>query len=61
MSRRGVIQATDPRKCELCGKTAETRPYGPNGEEICFACGMQDEETTSRRFSQHVLGEGFDA
>jgi hypothetical protein len=47
--------------CEVCGKHAELRPYGKNGERICFDCGMKDETTTKRRFSQHVLGEGFDA
>ena len=61
MSRRGVIEQTFPDICEMCGKKAELRPYGPNGENICFTCGMKDEETTNRRFAQHVLGEGFDA
>ena len=36
--------------CELCGKEDELRPYGPNGEWICFSCGMKDEETTKARF-----------
>lgn len=26
------------RPCELCLKVAPTRPYGPNGEQICFPC-----------------------
>jgi hypothetical protein len=26
------------------------RPYGPNGKLICFACGMQDEETSKHQF-----------
>ena len=47
--------------CELCGKRNELRPYGPRGEWICFSCGMKDEKTTSRRFSQIVFGEKFDA
>jgi hypothetical protein len=47
--------------CELCGTRAETRPYGPSGENICFACGMKDEATTKRRFNQVVLNEGHDA
>lgn len=38
--------------CELCGKEAELRPYGPNGEFICFACGMKDEATTIRQFEK---------
>jgi hypothetical protein len=61
MSERGIIEYTPPAKCELCGKVDELRPYGPNGENICFDCGMKDEETTKRRFAQHVLGEEFDS
>ena len=48
--------------CELCGEQGkELRPYGPNGERICFACGMKDEATTGKRFMQTVFKEGFDA
>lgn len=47
--------------CALCGEKAELRPYGPNGENICFACGMKDEATTGKRFMQTVFNEGFDA
>jgi hypothetical protein len=36
--------------CELCGKKAELRPYGPNGESICFDCGMKDEKITKKKF-----------
>jgi hypothetical protein len=38
--------------CELCGEVAELRPYGPNGEEICFQCGMKDEEATKRQSAE---------
>lgn len=31
-----VIEALPPDQCELCGKIAETRPYWPNFERICF-------------------------
>ena len=61
MSRREAIEMTPPANCQKCGKYAELRPYGANGEYICFPCGMKDEATTKRRFTQHVLGEGFDA
>lgn len=61
MSRFGIIEQTPPAKCELCGKVAELRPYGPNGENICFQCGMKDEKTTEKRFRQVVFGEGFDS
>ena len=40
-----VIEAEENQQCDLCGKIAELRPYGPNGECVCFACGMKDEES----------------
>lgn len=67
MNDNMVIIFIEVRQCELCGLPAEVRPYGPNGEYICFDCfdcGMKDEETTKRRFAQHVLdvlGQEFDA
>jgi hypothetical protein len=45
-----TIQQERDEKCELCGKIAELRPYGKNGEFICFPCGMEDEKTTADRF-----------
>ncbi len=45
-----------PRECELCGRLAELRPYGPDGEKVCFECGMKDEESCRERF----LGEKGD-
>lgn len=57
MSGKGFIARTQNRQCELCGKVAETRPYGPKGEEVCFECGMKDEEAAKWQFRGHVLGE----
>lgn len=57
MSGPGFIAVEEPDKCELCGKFAELRPYGPRGERICFDCGMKDEQTVRRQFRRHVLGE----
>lgn len=57
MSGRSYISVEPESRCELCGKVAETRPYGPNGERICYQCGMKDEKTTKRMFAQKVLGE----
>ena len=54
---RGKIAIRPSRKCELCGKIAETRPYGPRGEEVCFECGMRDEEASKRQFRGHILGD----
>lgn len=57
MSRLGIIAAEQPQQCDLCGKIAELRPYGPNGEAVCFECGMKDEAAAKRAFRRHVLGE----
>ena len=57
MSGPGFIAVEPERKCELCGKVAETRPYGPKGERICFECGMKDKETTTRQMRRLIYGE----
>lgn len=56
MSGRGIIQEESPQRCEMCGVIEETRPYGPNGEEICFDCGMKDEVTTTRKMEEYIFG-----
>jgi hypothetical protein len=61
MSKRGVICSEPKGICSGCSLLEELRPYGANGEEICYDCAMKDMETTAKRFRQHVLGEGFDA
>ena len=58
MSGRGVLAVEPPQACELCGKFEETRPYGPNGERVCFECGMKDKEAADRGWRRYVLGEG---
>lgn len=57
MSGRGFI-AEDPfhEACDLCGKVDELRPYGPQGEEVCFECAMKDEAAAKRGFRKLVLG-----
>ena len=27
-----------PPRCEWCGETLPLKPFGPNGESICFFC-----------------------
>lgn len=44
-------------KCDLCSAEAELRPYGANGEWLCFNCAMQDKATTARKYREHVFGE----
>ena len=56
MSGPGFIAPEPPKKCELCGSVAETRPYGPKGERVCFPCGMKDKDAAERGFNRYVLG-----
>lgn len=52
-----ILKESKPQQCDICGKIAELRPYGPNGECICFECGMKDEKSTSKKFEE-IIGEG---
>lgn len=51
-----IIQEEPEGVCELCGKTAELRPYGEHGERICFECAMKNKETTDRKFREIIDG-----
>ena len=57
MSGVGFIAQEEDDTCELCGAFEETRPYGPNGERVCYTCGMKDESAAMRGFEKYVLGE----
>ena len=48
------IAGEKPQQCDLCGKVAELRPYGPNGEAICFECGMKNRAATERAFARRL-------
>lgn len=48
------IEPTEPEQCEFCGVVDECRPYGPNGEKICFDCGMLDREGTRRKMRENA-------
>jgi hypothetical protein len=64
MSGPGVIAVEEPRKCELCGAFEECRPYGPNGEQICFNCGTKDEaaiHAAARGADRNLFGVTDDA
>jgi hypothetical protein len=51
-----AIMAQPPGRCDLCGTVAETRPYGPQGENVCFPCGMKDEDAAKRGFDRRFGG-----
>lgn len=57
MSGPGVIEREAKGLCQLCLARAETRPYGPNGEEVCFSCGMKNERAAERGFDRYVGGK----
>lgn len=61
MSKRigniAIIAPEPDRRCELCGKVDECRPYGPKGEQICYACAMKDPAGTQKRMNQKLFGE----
>lgn len=59
MSSLGVIAQQPPECCEMCGKIDECRPYGTNGENICFECATTkcDMEQVEKRMAQHIFGE----
>ena len=60
MSGPGLIESEKAGTCDLCGAHKETRPYGPNGEEVCFKCGMKNEAAAKRGFEKFVLMKGTD-
>lgn len=53
---RLIVARERPQQCDLCGSISELRPYGPNGEAICFDCGMANRETTDAAFLRQVVG-----
>ena len=57
MSGRGFIAEEPDRRCELCGKVDECRPYGPKGEQVCFDCMMKDEKSAKRQLAKYIFGE----
>ena len=50
-----IIEIQNPQQCDMCGKIAELRPYGPNGECVCFKCGMKDEKAARQQFIKRAL------
>lgn len=61
--KKNVIIGLDPigsgGKCDYCGKIADTRPYGINGANVCFECGMKPEnkKQTEKAFDDILSGE----
>ena len=53
-----IIEPEEDEKCEYCGKIDELRPYGKNGANICFDCGMKNIEETNSNMGKILFGEG---
>ena len=43
-------------RCALCRKKSDTRPFGPQGERVCYDCAMKNESAARRQFSRLVRG-----
>jgi hypothetical protein len=56
-----LVQPENAQQCDLCGKVDELRPYGPNGEAICFDCGMKNRAATEARMAHVLFDEPLDA
>lgn len=50
-----IIESEPDGICDMCGKQDELRPYGKNGERICFACGQKDPETTVLMMNKYLF------
>ena len=53
---RLIIEVEQPQQCDICGTIAELRPYGPNGECVCFDCAMKDKPAAKRQFIKRLDG-----
>jgi hypothetical protein len=56
MSGLGFITQELDQVCELCGAIEECRPYSPNGEIVCFTCGMKDEKSAKAGMEKYIFG-----
>ena len=52
-----ILEPEADSKCELCGAVEETRPYGPNGERICYGCGMKNKQQTEQMMRHTLFGD----
>lgn len=60
MSGRGFIAPEPEQMCEMCGKIDECRPYGPEGEQLCFDCATSTPEMKAiaeKRMREYIFGD----
>jgi hypothetical protein len=58
MSGYEFIVREPEKRCELCGTVTECRPYGPNGEQVCFYCAQKDPAAMQRGVNRYIFGMG---
>lgn len=59
MSGHGFIMQEIDTVCESCGSIEECRPYGKNGEQICFTCAMatpESKEIAEKKMAEYIFG-----
>ena len=56
VGKAALIYTEKPLQCDYCGKIKELRPYGPNGECICFPCAKKDKPTTEKMMGIVLFG-----
>lgn len=49
-----LIEVEEPQQCDWCGDIRELRPYGPNGEALCFPCAMKNPRDAERQFEKRL-------
>jgi hypothetical protein len=54
-----VEELGHPQKCEECGKMDELRPYGENGQEICYDCGKNNPHRTYLAYARLYAEEMY--
>lgn len=48
------IAVEPPGRCFKCGEVTETRPAGPNGEDVCFDCSTEEGRVA---YMERLMGE----
>lgn len=57
IGRAVITEPERPQQCDMCGKIAELRPYGPDGKCICFECGQIDPVGSVQRYMKIMFDE----
>ena len=47
-----IKEYSEDAPCSLCGTITELRPYGKDGNMICYECGMSNAEETRKQYNK---------